>query len=183
MKEYVVKRTPKRRIKTALLYLFITLIMGLFFVPIETFSDIEKPLLIGLYVMRGLVIVLWPLMIYVTVDAIKDLWNDKPYLIIRKDGLIQNMDKCQSGLIEWGDIKNISIIHDRRHEEGAYEIKIYLKEPEKHIKDLKALNKKKRLKEKFPGQSDLSIYTGDFKDEGKQVVRLIQEYYNASRKR
>jgi hypothetical protein len=157
--------------------------MGLFFVPIEAFADIEKPLLICLYVMRGLVVVLWPLMIYVTVVAIKDLWNDKPYIIIRKDGLIQNMVDYQSGLIKWDDISDISIDHNYRHDEGAYEVRIYLKEPEKHIKDLKTLNKIKKLKEKYSIQSDLSIYTSDFKNEGKQVVTLIREYYNASRKR
>ena len=181
MGEYVVERTQKRRIKTALLYVFITLIMGLFFVPIETFTDMTKFLLIALYIMRIIVIVIWPLMIYTTVIAIKDLWNDKPYLIIRKDGLIQNMEKYQSGLIKWDDIRDISINHSRRSDEGAYEVRIYLKNPEKHIKDPKMLDKIKKLKEKHPHQSDLSIYTGDFKDEGKKVVRLIQEYYTKAK--
>ncbi len=182
MEEYIVERTLKRRVKTALLYVFITLIIGLFFAPIETLADMSTAMLIGLYIMRIMVIVVWPIMFCVTVDAIKDLWNDKPYLIIRKDGLIQNMLNYQSGLIRWDDIRDISISHTRDHDEGSYEVRIYLKDPEKHIKDLKMLNKIRKMKEKYPRQSDLSIHTGDFKNEGKRVVRLIEEYYNESKK-
>lgn len=179
MEEYVVERTMKRRKSEVTTLVIVILAVCLIYVPIELFDDINKLVIVFLSVLRIFGIIIIPLLIRELITAIKDLRNDKPYLIIRKDGLIQNMSEYQSELIPWEDIQDIKI--SRPEEEGAYSIYIYLKNPEKHIKSEKLLKKLKTQKGKFSWASILTIHTHYFKDEGKKVVSLIQKYYGYSK--
>lgn len=172
MKEYVVARTLKRRIVNVLWLVFGTLVMGVFFLPKEWFRKTSFLFDLG----RIGAIIIFPIMVLGTIIAIKDIWNKNPYLIIREDGLIQNMAKYQSGLIRWEDIEDIKIspIVD-----GTCAIRIFLKNPEKYISNPKMLDRLKKRRAKNPGENEITILTNEFKDETRQVVEHIERFYNA----
>lgn len=176
MEEYVVERTLKRRIKNALWLVFGTLVMGVFFLPKEWFRETGFLFDLG----RVGAIIILPIMALVTIIAIKDIWNEKPYLIIREDGLIQNLAKYQSGLIRWEDIENIKVSPIVN---GVCAIRIFLKNPEKYISNPKMLERLKNCRAKNPNESEITILTNQFKDETIQVLEHIQKFYKAQRKR
>jgi hypothetical protein len=176
MQEYVVERTLKRRIVNVLWLVFGTLVMGVFFLPKEWFRETSFLFDLG----RIGAIIIFPIMVLGTIIAIKDIWNKNPYLIIREDGLIQNIAKYQSGLIRWEDIEDIKIspIVD-----GTCAIRIFLKNPEKYISNPKMLERLKKRRAKNPGENEITILTNEFKDETIQVLEHIQKFYKAQRER
>ncbi len=175
MEEYVVERSKQGNIKHLLLILFGDLIIGLFiFLPKESFTDVGILFTIG----RVLSYIVSPVMLFVTAIAIKEVNNTKPYLIIREDGLIQNMTKYQSGLIRWDDIEAVklrAVIGD-----GIYMISILLKNPEKYIKDEKLLLRLRARREKNPDEGEITIVTNGFKRVAKEAIttmlRRMREY-------
>ena len=175
MNEYVVERSRRDNIKQLLLILLGDLLVGLFiFLPKESFTDVGILFTIG----RVLSYIISPVLLFVTVVAIKEVNNTQPYMVIREDGLIQNMTKYQSGLIRWDDIEAVklrAVIGD-----GIYMISILLKNPEKYIKDKKLLLRLKARREKNPDEGEITIVTNGFKSVAKEAIttmlRRMREY-------
>ncbi len=168
MEEYVVERSKKGNIKQLLLILFGDLMIGLFiFLPKEYFTEITVLFWIG----RVLSYIIAPILLLLTIVAVKDIGNTKPYLVVRKDGLIQNMTKYQSGLISWEDIEAVkmrAVIG-----KGSYMISILLKNPEKYINDEKLLARLKARREKDPDEGEITIVTTAFKGVADEAIMTM----------
>lgn len=168
MEEYVVKRSKRDNIKQLILILFGDLLVGLFiFLPKEGFLDVGILFTIG----RVLSYIISPILLFVTIVAIKDVGNTKPYMVVRDDGLIQNMTKYQSGLIRWEDIEAVkmrAVIG-----KGSYMISILLKNPEKYIKDEKLLSRLRARREKDPDEGEITIVTTPFKGVADEAIMTM----------
>ena len=181
MEEYVVERTPKRKIKKALSLVFATILICIVYFFGERLGFVDDlPMLLGILYTIGRVLapIIFPIMVWISILAIKDIWNSEPYLIIREDGLIQNMAKYQTGLIRWEDIENIKITPIL---EEMCIIRIFLRNPEKYISDPRMLKKLKKRKARNANECDLFISTSDFKEEARQVIDHIERFYKAYR--
>ena len=174
MEEYIVKRTVWGNVKIALGILGVDLLLSFYFLPESWFSDLSTLFYVG----KTLTIIISPLLIYLTVIYIKNINNTKPYLIIREDGLIQNIYKFQSGLIRWEDINDIRVIGIQK---GHYIIQISLKNPGKHITNQMIVKKMETRKAKNIKHCDIAIHTLFFKHEGKQVADMILQKWEAQR--
>ena len=181
MEEYIVERTLKRKIKKALILVFATILICIFYFFGEWLGFVDDmPTLLGIFYNIGRVLapIIFPIMIWISILAIKDIWNNEPYLIIREDGLIQNMAKYQSGLIRWEDIENIKIIPIL---EETCIIRIFLRNPEKYISDPRMLERLKKRRARNINESELTITTSDFAEEARQVIDHIERFYQAKR--
>lgn len=168
MEEYVVERSRKDNIKQLFLILFGDLLVGLFiFLPKESFTDTGIFFTIG----RVLSYIISPVLLFITAVAIKEVNNTKPYMVVRDDGLIQNMTKYQSGLIRWEDIEAVkmrAVIG-----KGSYMISILLKNPEKYIKDEKLLPRLRARREKDPDEGEITIVTTPFKGVADEAIMTM----------
>ena len=168
MEDYVVSRSKRDNIKKLFIFLFVDLLLGLFiFLPKEQFSDVEILFTVG----RVISYIIAPIMLLLTVVAIKDVGNTSPYLVIREEGLIQNMTKYQSGLIRWEDIEAVkmrAVIG-----KGSYMISILLKNPEKYIKDEKLLARLRARREKDPDEGEITIVTIPFKGVADEAIMTM----------
>lgn len=175
MEIYVASRSKRDNIKKLLIFIFVDILLGAFiFLPKDSFTDVEVLFTVG----RVLSYIIAPIMLLLTVASIKEVNNTKPYLVVREDGLIQNVTRYQSGLILWEDIEAVkmrAVIG-----KGAYMISILLKNPEKYIKDEKLLRRLRARREKDPDEGEITIVTTAFKSVADDaIMALLKEMKKA----
>lgn len=168
MEEYVVERSRKDNIKKVITLLLIDMLFFAFILlPKEYFTEVIMLFWVG----RVISYIISPILLFVTVATIKEVNNTKPYMVVRDDGLIQNMTKYQSGLIRWEDIEAVkmrAVIG-----KGSYMISILLKNPEKYIKDEKLLARLRARREKDPDEGEITIVTTAFKAVADEAIMTL----------
>ncbi len=170
-REIIIERKKSKSIIISLFMFIIDLIILLpiitYFVDFD-FITSDIPLVIVI-----LAIVELPLLIWTTVYYFKQIFNDKPVLVVNEKGIEEGMSTYSVGLIEWEDIENVKVIP---YMNNTYFIGIILKRPEKYITKEKLLNRlsKQKSTKKWGHVHLSSIY---FKKEFKSVIELISYYY------
>ena len=114
---------------------------------------------------------------FCSIAYFKEIFNNKPVLIVNKNGIHEETSRNSVGMIKWRDIKNINIIP---YMDNTYFIGIVLKEPEKYITDSKRLIKIKRKKttNKWGHVYFSSLY---FKKEFNEINELMKHYFSLSK--
>lgn len=174
-KEIVISRKKSKSIKYFILMIFGSLLLAL---PIILyFFDFSKITLDIPLIIVILSIICEPIIIFSSIFYFKQIFNDKPVLIVNEYGIHDQISRNSLGMIKWHDIENINIIP---YMSNVYYINIILKEPEKYITDQRKLNKyKKRKATKTWGHINFtSLY---FKKEFKEVIDLMKYYFNKSK--
>lgn len=170
-KEIIISRKKTKSLKIAF-GLFLATILLLFPIIIY-FVDIswvttEIPLVVVILSMFCA-----PLCFFCAIWYFKQIYNNKPVLIVNEIGIHEEMNSNSVGMIRWEDIENINIIP---YMGNTYFICILLKEPEKYILNQKLLNKlnKQKSTQKWGHIKFSSIY---FKSEFKEIIELINYYF------
>ena len=105
------------------------------------------------------------------------LFDSKPGLIIDETGISDNSLSIKTGAIRWEDILEIDEINI--HNQSF--IRIYLKEPERHIEKLSGPSKKMaQLNHKLYG-SPYSISASTLKCEHQDLLMLLRERLSRTR--
>ena len=174
-KEIIIERKKSKSIKTSLFMFIITLIMILpivFYFGDFDFITSNVPLVAVI-----LDIVILPVLIWSTVYYSKQIFNNKPVLIVNSKGIEEGMSTYASGIMRWEDIEDITVMPNL---DETYFIGIILKKPEKYIKNEKLVNRLNRQKstKKWGHVRISSMY---FKKEFKDVMKLISYYLEQSR--
>ena len=169
-KEIVIKRKKSKSIGFCLFMFITTLLMILpivFYFGDFDFATFDIPSVVVI-----LAFAILPVLIWATIYFFKQIFNDKPVLIVNEKGIEEGMSTYSTGLIEWEDIEDVTITP---YMDNTYFIGILLKSPEKYIKNEKLLNRlnKRNSTKKWGHVSISSMY---FKKEFKDVVNLISYY-------
>lgn len=119
-----------------------------------------------------------PVCAFCTIGYFKEIFDEKPVLIVNEIGINEGMSHNSVGMIKWEDIQNINIIP---YMDKTYFICIFLKTPEKYINNQKILNKlnKQSTTNKWGHISFSSLY---FKKEFKEVIEIMQYYFAQNNK-
>ena len=174
-KEIIIERKKSKSIRISLFMFIITLIMILpiveYFVDFDIITS-DIPLVVVI-----IAIIILPILIWTTLYYFKQIFNNKPVLIVNERGIEEGMSTYCTGIVTWEDIENIMIIP---YADNTYLIGILLNKPEKYIKKEKTLNRLKKQKstKKWGHVRISSIY---FKKEFKEVVNLISYYWEQSK--
>lgn len=169
-KEIIIERKKTKSIKITLFMFIGTLIMILpivaYFADFD-FITSDIPLVAVI-----VAIIILPVLIWTTIYYFKQIFNNKPVLIVNEKGIKEGMSTYCSGLINWEDIEDITITP---YMDNTYFIGILLKRPDKYIKKEKLLNRlnKQNSRRKCGHVQISSIY---FKKEFKDIVNLISYY-------
>ena len=177
-KEIIIHRKKSKNIEITIVLFLATVV--LIFPIIIHFTDIpwitsDVPLYI--IILSGLCA---PVCAFCTIGYFKEIFNEKPVLIVNEIGIIVNefgineeVSYNSVGMIKWEDIQNINIIP---YTGKTYFICISLKTPEKYIENQKLLNKLNRQSttNKWGHISFSSLY---FKKEFKEVIEIMQYYF------
>ena len=174
-KEIIIERKKSKSIRISLFMFIITLIMILpivFYFGDFDFITSDIPLVTVI-----VAIVILPVLILTTIYYFKQLFNNKPVLIVNEIGIEEGMSTYSTGLIKWEDIEGVTIIP---YMDNTYFIGILLKRPEKYIKNEKLLNRlnKQKSTKKWGHVHLSSIY---FEKEFKDVVNLISYYWKQNK--
>lgn len=174
-KEIIIERKKSKSIRISLFVFIITLIMILpivFYFADFDFITSDIPLVVVI-----IAIIVLPVLIWTTIYYFKQIFNNKPVLIVNENGIEEGMSTYSTGLIKWEDIEDVTIIP---YMDNTYFIGILLKRPEKYIKNEKLLNRlnKQKSTKKWGHVRLSSIY---FKKEFKDVVNLISYYWEQSK--
>lgn len=177
--EIIIPRKKSKSIGNTILMLFSTLLMFLpvvlYFelIPgIEVLNKEEMPLFFVI-----LCIILIPILAICAIFYFRQIFNDKPVLIVNQKGITEYMSARSVGFIKWEDIENINVIP---YLDNTFYIGIYLKRPEKYIKNeklLRKLNKQKSTK-KWGHIFFTSIY---FKKEFSVVAETMKYYFEKNK--
>ena len=174
-KEIIIERKKSKSIRISLFMFIITLVMILpivFYFGDFDFITSDIPLVAVI-----LAIVILPFLIWTTIYYFKQLFNNKPVLVVNELGIEEGMSTYSTGLINWEDIEDVTIIP---YMDNTYFIGILLKRPEKYITNEKLLNRlnKQNSTKKWGHVRLSSIY---FKKEFKDVVNLISYYWEQNK--
>lgn len=114
-----------------------------------------------------------PVCAFCTIGYFKQIFDEKPVLIVNAIGINEGMSHNSVGMIKWEDIQKINIIP---YMNNTYFICIFLKTPEKYIENQRILNQinRKPTTNKWGHISFSSLY---FKKEFKEVIEIMQYYY------
>lgn len=169
-KEIIIERKKSKSIGFCLFMFIITLLTILpivFYFGDFDFITFDIPSVVVI-----LAFAILPALIWATIYFFKQIFNDKPVLIVNEKGIEEGMSTYSTGLIAWEDIEDVTIIP---YMDNTYFIGILLKSPEKYIKNEKLLNRlnKRNSTKKWGHVSISSMY---FKKEFKDVVNLISYY-------
>ncbi len=177
--EIIIPRKKSKSFGNAILMLFSALLMCL---PIVIYlelipgikaSDEEgMPLFVVI-----LCTILIPILALCAIYYFRQIFNDKPVLIVNQKGITEYMSARSVGFIKWEDIEYINVFP---YLDNTFYICIYLKRPEKYIKNeklLRKLNKQKSTK-KWGHIFFTSIY---FKKEFNVVSDTIKYYFEKSK--
>lgn len=170
-KEIIIHRKKSKSIKFTI-GMFLATVVSIFPIIIH-FTDIPRitsdvPLFI--IILSGLCA---PVCAFCTIGYFKEIFNEKPVLIVNEIGINGEMSYNSVGMIKWEDIQNINIIP---YMGKTYFICIFLKTPEKYIENQKLLNKLNRQSttNKWGHISFSSLY---FNKEFKEVIEIMQYYF------
>ena len=174
-KEIIIERKKSKSIRISLFMFIITLVMILpivFYFGDFDFITSDIPLVAVI-----VAIVILPFLIWTTIYYFKQLFNNKPVLVVNELGIEEGMSTYSTGLINWEDIEDVTIIP---YMDNTYFIGILLKRPEKYITNEKLLNRlnKQNSTKKWGHVRLSSIY---FKKEFKDVVNLISYYWEQNK--
>ena len=171
-KEIIIPRKRSKSIKFTIMMFFATIITTLpiilYFADLS-FITSEVPLYVAV-----IGIVCAPICGLCTIAYFKEIFNEKPVLIINECGLQEEINYNSVGLIKWEDIKAINIIP---YADNTYFICILLKDPAKYIKNTKLLNKLNKQKStiKWGHIRFSSLY---FKKEFNNIIEIMKYYYS-----
>ena len=115
-----------------------------------------------------------PVLTFCTVRCFKQIFNEKPVLIVSEIGINEGMNDNSVGMIRWEDIQNINIIP---YMDNTYFICIFLKRPEKYILNQKLLNKLNRQSTRNNKWRHISFSSLYFKKEFNEVLEVIRYYF------
>ena len=170
-KEIIIPRKKSKSIKFTI-GMFLATVVSIFPIIIY-FTDIpwitsDVPLFI--IILSGLCA---PVCAFCTIGYFKDIFDEKPVLIVNEIGINEGMSHNSVGMIKWEDIQKINILP---YMDNTYFICIFLKTPEKYIENQKILNKLNRQSttNKWGHISFNSLY---FKKEFKEIIEIIQYYF------
>lgn len=175
-KEIIIHRKKSKSIKFTIGMFLVTVLLIL---PIIIyFTDIpwitsDIPLFV--VILSSLCV---PVCAFCTIGYFKEIFDEKPVLIVNEIGINEGMSHNSVGMIKWEDIQNINIIP---YMDKTYFICIFLKTPEKYINNQKILNKlnKQSTTNKWGHISFSSLY---FKKEFKEVIEIMQYYFAQNNK-
>lgn len=169
-KEIVIERKKSKSIMYSIGILLTILLfiipIGLYFFEFKNISA-DVPLFIVI-----LSIIIEPILIFTFIFYFKQIFNNKPVLIVNDKGIEPNLTYKPVGMIKWSDIidfKTFGYMNDVDY------ITILLKDPKKYIKDEKRLKKVANYKysSKWGHIQFTSMY---FKKEFGNVVELMIYY-------
>ena len=129
-KEIIIERKKSKSVRISLFMFIITLIMILpivFYFGDFDFITSDIPLVAII-----IDIIVLPALIWATIYYFKQIFNNKPVLIVNEKGIEEGMSTYYTGLINWEDIEDVTIIP---YMDNTYFIGILLKRPEKYIKN------------------------------------------------
>ena len=121
--------------------------------------------------------ILIPILVLCAIYYFKQIFNNKPVLIVNQNGITEYMSARSVGFIKWEDIENINVFP---YLDNTFYIYIYLKRPEKYInndKILRNLNNRKST-QKWGHIFLTSIY---FKKEFSVVSETMKYYFEKSK--
>ncbi len=175
-KEIIIHRKKSKSIKFTIGMFLVTVLLIL---PIIIyFTDIpwitsDIPLFV--VILSSLCV---PVCAFCTIGYFKEIFDEKPVLIVNEIGINEGMSHNSVGMIKWEDIQNINIIP---YMDKTYFICIFLKTPEKYIENQKILNKlnKQSTTNKWGHIRFSSLY---FKKEFKEVIEIMQYYFAQNNK-
>lgn len=150
-KEIIIERKKSKSIRISLFIFIITLIMILpivFYFGDFDFITSDIPLVAII-----IAIIVLPVLIWTTIYYFKQIFNNKPVLIVNENGIEEGISTYSTGLIKWEDIEDVTIIP---YMNNTYFIGILLKRPEKYIKNEKLLNRLN--KQKSTKNGDTCVY-------------------------
>ena len=175
-KEIIIHRKKSKSIKFTI-GMFLATVVSIFPIIIY-FTDIpwitsDIPLFV--VILSSLCV---PVCAFCTIGYFKEIFDEKPVLIVNEIGINEGMSHNSVGMIKWEDIQNINIIP---YMDKTYFICIFLKTPEKYINNQKILNKlnKQSTTNKWGHISFSSLY---FKKEFKEVIEIMQYYFAQNNK-
>lgn len=177
--EIIIPRKKSKSIGNTILMLFSALLLCLpvviYFelIPgIEVSSEDGMPLFVVI-----LCITLIPILLFCAVYYFKQIFNNKPVLIVNQNGITEYMSARSVGFIKWEDIENINVFP---YLDNTFYICIYLKRPEKYIKNEKLLRKlnNKKSTQKWGHIFFTSIY---FKKEFSVVSETMKYYFEKNK--
>ncbi len=175
-KEIIIHRKKSKSIKFTIGMFLVTVLLIL--PSIIYFTDIpwitsDIPLFV--VILSSLCV---PVCAFCTIGYFKEMFDEKPVLIVNEIGINEGMSHNSVGMIKWEDIRNINIIP---YMDKTYFICIFLKTPEKYIENQKILNKlnKQSTTNKWGHIRFSSLY---FKKEFKEVIEIMQYYFAQNNK-
>ena len=177
--EIIIPRKKSKSFGNAILMLFSALLLCLpiviYFelIPGIKASDEEgMPLFVVI-----LSIILIPILALCAIYYFRQIFNNKPVLIVNQKGITEYMSARSVGFIKWEDIENINVFP---YLDNTFYICIYLKRPEKYIKNKKLLRKLNNRKstQKWGHIFFTSIY---FKKEFSVVAETMKYYFDKSK--
>ena len=178
--EIIIPRKKSKSFGNAILMLFSALLMCLpiviYFelIPGIKASDEEgMPLFVVI-----LCTILMPILAICAIFYFRQIFNDKPVLIVNQKGITEYMSARSVGFIKWEDIEYINVFP---YLDNTFYICIYLKRPEKYIKNKKLLRKLNNRKstQKWGHIFFTSIY---FKKEFNVVSETMKYYFEKNKK-
>ena len=138
--EIIILRKKSKSFGNAILMLFSALFMCLpvvlYFelIPgVEVLNKEEMPLFFVI-----LCIILIPILAICAIFYFRQIFNNKPVLIVNQKGITEYMSARSVGFIKWEDIEYINVFP---YLGNTFCFCIYLKRPEKYIKNEKLLRK------------------------------------------
>lgn len=171
--QILIPRKKSKSIKFALTLLLssllILVVILLHFIELD-FVKVTKKLPLFVIIMF---IIIEPFLLFSFGFYFKQIFNNKPVLIVNDIGIDVQMSFNPVGLIKWNDINNVLSIP---YLDNTYYICIFLSNPHKYIKNKKTLNSKNT--DKWGHIRFTSLY---FKKEYKDVMDLISYYLQKSK--
>ena len=169
-KRIVIPRKKSKSIECTI-WMFLATLLAIF-PSVGYFTEIpgttlDVPLL---YVVLGLACA--PLCAFCFVLYLMQIFNREPVLTIDENGIHEQMNIRSVGRIRWEDIEDINIVPYKDH---TYFICLFLKNPEKYIKNPKALPRMER-KASTQTWGHVKFSSLYFKKEFPDVVETIDYY-------
>jgi hypothetical protein len=178
--EIIIPRKKSKSFGSAILMLFSALLLCLPIViyfelipGLEASSERGMPLFVVI-----LCIILIPILAICAIFYFRQIFNDKPVLIVNQKGITEYASARSVGFIKWEDIEYINVFP---YFDNTFYFCLYLKRPEKYIKNEKLLRKLNNSKytKKWGHIFFTSLY---FKKEFNVVSDTMKYYFEKSKK-